>query len=73
MPKSCKNHNVLEFLEKRKRLSYKEHRVNALVPSAEEGRDKLRKALGRSKYPLIQGCPNEETQTGKRACLSIYE
>ncbi len=35
----------------RKRLSYKEHRVNALAPRAEEGRDKLRKATGRSKYP----------------------
>ena len=47
--------------------------VDALALGGEEGRDKLRKALGRSKYPLIQGCPNEETQTGKRACLSIYE
>ena len=34
-----------------KRLSYKERREDALAPRAEEGRDKLRKAMGRSKYP----------------------
>ena len=28
----------------------------------EEGRDKLRKAAGRGKYPLIRGCPNGETR-----------
>ena len=28
--------------EQRKRLSYKEHRENALAPRAEEGRNKLR-------------------------------
>ncbi len=28
---------------------------------ADEGRDKLRKAAGRSTYPLIRGCPNGET------------
>ena len=28
---------------------------------AEERRDKLRKATGRSKYPLIRGCLNGET------------
>ena len=43
------------------RLSYKERRVNSYAPRAEEGRDKLRKALGRSKYPLIQRYPNEGT------------
>ena len=30
--------------------SYKEHRENALASGAEEGRDKLRKATGSSKY-----------------------
>ena len=35
-----------------KKLSYKERRVNALASRAEEGRDKLRKAAGRSKYPI---------------------
>ena len=44
------------------RLSYKEHRENALAPGAEEGRDKLRKAMGRSKYPSIHRYPNEGTQ-----------
>ena len=33
------------------RSSYKERRANALAPGAEEGRDKLRKAVVRSKYP----------------------
>ena len=28
----------------------------------EEGRDKLRKAVGRSKYPVIHGLPNGETR-----------
>lgn len=41
--------------------SKKERMVDALALEAEEGRDKLRKALGRSKYPLIQRYPNEGT------------
>ena len=45
-----------------KKLSYKERRVNALASRAEEGRDKLRKAMRRSKYPLIHRYPNEGTQ-----------
>jgi len=32
--------------------------VNALALGAEEGRDKLRKAAGRSKYPIIRRYPN---------------
>ena len=32
---------------------------------AEERRDKLRKATGRSKYPLIRGCLNGETRLEK--------
>ena len=40
----------------------KEHKVDALVPGAEEGRDKLRKATFRSTYPLRRGCPNGETR-----------
>ena len=43
------------------RLSYKEHRVDALALRAEEGRDKLRKAAVRSKYPLTRRYPNGET------------
>ena len=54
--------NLLTMKPKKNRLSYKEHRENALAPRAEEGRDKLRKAMGRSKYPLIHRYPNEGTQ-----------
>ena len=43
------------------RLSEEERRVDALALRAEEGRDKLRKALVRSKYPMIQRYPNGET------------
>ena len=32
-----------------------------MASGADEGRDKLRKAAGRSKYPLIRRCPNGET------------
>ena len=46
----------------RERSSYKEHTEDALVHGAEEGRDKLRKAAGRSKYPVIRRYPNEGTQ-----------
>ncbi len=42
--------------------SKKERRANALALRAEEGRDQLRKASGRSTYPLIRGCPNGETR-----------
>ena len=42
-------------------VKQKERRVDALALRAEEGRDKLRKASGRSKYPLIRGYPNGET------------
>ena len=45
-----------------KRSSYKGLTENALVHGAEEGRDKLRKATVRSKYPLIRRYPNEGTQ-----------
>ena len=34
--------------------SYKEHRVDALAPYAEEGRGKLRKATGSRKQALIR-------------------
>ncbi|CAN4012891.1 hypothetical protein GLDPPO_GLDPPO_02170, partial [Dysosmobacter welbionis] len=44
------------------RSSWKERKGNALASGAEEGRDKLRKASGRSKYPLIRGYPNGATR-----------
>ena len=43
-------------------LSKKEHKADALALGAEEGRDKLRKAAVRSKYPLTRRSPNEGTQ-----------
>ena len=50
-----------KFLSKVGRSSYKEHTENALASGDDEGRDKLRKAAGRSKYPLIRRYPNGET------------
>ena len=44
------------------RLSCKERREDALALRADERRDKLRKAAGRSKYPLIRRCLNGETR-----------
>ena len=37
--------------------------ADALELADEEGRDKLRKAAGRSTYPLIRGLPNGVTRT----------
>ena len=36
--------------------------VDALELSGDEGRDKLRKAAGRSKYPMIRRLPNGVTR-----------
>ena len=41
--------------------SEEEHKADALALGADEGRDKLRKAAGRSKYPVIRRYPNEGT------------
>ena len=46
--------------------------MNALVPGADEGRDKLRKATERSTYPLTRGYPNGATRTGE-ACAPETE
>ena len=48
-----------------KKSSYKEHRVDALAPYAEEGRGKLRKATGSRKQALIRRHPNGETRQVK--------
>ena len=48
--------------KKKESSSEEEHKVNALASGAEEGRDKLRKATGRSKYLTIRRYPNEGTQ-----------
>ena len=45
--------------------SYKEHRVDALAPYAEEGRGKLRKATGSRKQAPIRRHPNGETRQVK--------
>ena len=50
------------FMICRTRSSKQERRVDALALRAEERRDKLRKATGRSKYPSIRGCLNGETR-----------
>ena len=39
--------------------------MDALAPRADEGRDKLRKATVRSKYPLTRRYPNGETWLSK--------
>ena len=49
-----------------KKSSYKEHRVDALAPYAEEGRGKLRKATGSRKQASIRGYPNGGTRYPKR-------
>ena len=36
--------------------------VDALAPGGDEGRDKLRKAVGRRKWPVIRGYPNGTTR-----------
>ena len=41
--------------------SEEEHKADALALGADEGRDKLRKAVGRSKYPMNHRYPNEGT------------
>ena len=64
---------VMRSLDEAKRLSYKEHREDAQAPRAEEGRDKLRKAAERSKYPSTRRYPNEGTHTVKKDCISIYK
>ena len=48
-----------------KKSSYKEHRVDALAPYAEEGRGKLRKATGSRKQAPIRRHPNGETRQMK--------
>ena len=45
-----------------KRSSEEGRRADALALRADERRDKLRKAAGRSTYPSIRGCLNGETR-----------
>ena len=45
-----------------KKSSEEEHRADALAPSAEEGRGKLRKATGSRKQAMNRRSPNGETR-----------
>ena len=47
------------------KVKKKEHGADALALRAEERRDKLRKAAGRSTYLMIRGCLNGETRHGE--------
>ena len=46
---------------------------DAWALKGEEGRDKLRKAAVRSKYPLTRRCPNGATQSRKEITLPRSE
>ena len=54
------NQTVLNAI-KTGRSNNKERRVDALALRADERRDKLRKATGRSKYPMSRRYLNGET------------
>ena len=66
-----RKHSVIAFLRGLRRecgderSSEEERRENARAPIAEEGRDKLRKAMGSRKWAEIHGCPNGETRPGE--------
>ena len=49
----------------KRKVKQKGHRADALALRAEERRDKLRKASGRSKYPSIRRSLNGETRLRK--------
>ena len=55
----CSEMNILRW------LSEQERRVDALALRADERRDKLRKATGRSKYSVIRRSLNGETYLSK--------
>ena len=51
------------------RPSKKGRRADALALRADERRDKLRKAAGRGKCPVIRRCLNGETHMGRIPCI----
>ena len=51
------------------RPSKKGRRADALALRADERRDKLRKAAGRGKCPVIRRCLNGETRMGRIPCI----
>ena len=56
----CDGQDAMEKLKAERMIWSSEYRsmADALELPGEEGRDKLRKAGGRSTYPVIPGCPN---------------
>ena len=58
-----------EQLSAHHQVKHEGRRVDALALRADEGRDKLRKASGRSKYPLIRRSPNGETHMRRTSCI----
>ena len=54
-----------------KKSSYKERRVDAKAPYADEGRGKLRKAAGNCKQVMIRRYPNGGTRSEQ--CLIIVK
>ena len=60
-PRNKPNILTLENVE----VTQKERRADALALRADERRDKLRKASGRSKYPLIRRFLNGETHLSR--------
>ena len=64
-PSKRKNQTEFRNAMRKGRSSKEERRADALALRADERRDKLRKAAGRSKYPEIRGCLNGETRRSK--------
>ena len=56
-----------DFPEKGKKERREGRMKDALALGGEEGRDKLRKAAERGKYPETRGCPNGATRHATRA------
>jgi hypothetical protein len=56
------NNTLLKKRTSKLKLSYEEHRKNALALRGDEGRGKLRKAMGSCKQAKIHRCPNGETR-----------
>ena len=59
------------FKGEKKKKAKKGARGMPVALGGEEGRDKLRKAAGRGKYPLIRGYPNGATH--RHRSVSVKE
>ena len=58
----CSKASVVLYKYDSMKASSSGRMVDALAHGGDEGRDKLRQAAGRSKYPLIRGFPNGTTR-----------